>query len=1044
MFYNMNYTGENDMSEENRNQTKFINKLKEMFRYEGADLNFGIYKVMNQKRKVINDFLSTDLPQKINDGLSPLSINPHQDLIDKISGQIETLNDINVSNKYTSEIQEKKNELDKLQSINNVEAGESEIYSHLLEFFSRYYDDGDFISQRRFKDGVYAIPYEGEEVKLHWANSDQFYIKSSENFSNYEFQTEYGNVVYQVLDIDYETDNNKEEQKEFRFLIDDEIQNPQIIEGKLTIFFEYVDVEKSNQKNANLKTIELVNKVVRSDIRFQKFLPIFEITSGSSFSKFENELKNYTTKNTFDYFIHKDLGAFLKRELDLFIKNEILFLENLQEVNAIKYLTKAKVIKEIATKIIDFLAQIENFQKKLWLKKKFVIQTDYYITLDKIPEDFFEEILNNEAQIEAWVKLFSINEIEKKDGNLLEDETAPFTRPLKMDFLKQNLNLVLDTAHFSVDFKERLVETFDNLDDQLLGTMINSDNSQALNLIRDKYRGKVQTTYIDPPYNTEHSEILYKNNFKHSSWLSLLNNTISNISDFWSENFSFGLAIDDYEYTNLQALLKSQFPNLENSTVIVNHHPQGSGGRLSRTHEYYILLSDTKSPAYLGFPTEDKVEKRAFMRSGRGVNNFRKWRWNSFYALLIDEETNEIVGTEPPVPLGEPYPLENTTEGYKRTYPINSRGEERVWRSSYITGTSRVKKGELIASESGTIYQVIDHKDKRETLFSNWTDSKFNAGTQGANLLFDMGLGEDFDYPKSIKTIETGLWAQSFGQMDSLILDYFAGSGTTGHAVINLNREDKGNRKFILVEMGEYFNTATLPRIAKAIYSRDWKSGKPDNRATGYSAIIKYFKLESYEDALNNVTFNNEQVALDVFGENFAEDYKLNYMLEAESMNSDTFLNIEKLSEPFDYVMNIMNKREIYTKKIDIIETFNFLIGLNISKNYAMRSFDYEITRTLLGKIEVTLTSGETTKIKVIEGTLPNGKKSIVIWRSLSNDLIIDNAILSEFFTKSEININEYHSIFVNGDTFIEETNSMKVYQIEQIMKKEMFKTEAL
>ena len=1031
-------------TEENKIQMKFINKLREMFRYDSADLNFGIYKVMNQKRNTIDKFLTEELPKEINEGLSPLDHNPHQDKIHKLITQVDTLSEMNESGRFTSEIEEKQKEIDKLESINYVGAIESEIYSHLLEFFSRYYDEGDFISQRRFKKDVYALPYHGEEVKLHWANFDQFYVKSSESFTNYEFQTTKGNVIFQILDIDYETDNNKADQKEFRIVTDEEFKNPQLIDGKLVVFFEYVTVEKSKQKDRNVETVQHVKEYVQKNDVLHPFLPIFDITGANSLSRFERELKRYTTKNTFDYFIHKGLGSFLRGELDMFIKNEVLFLDDIQEDNVLKYITTAKVISKIANKIIDFLAQLEDFQKKIWLKKKFITQTNYLISLDQIPEDFFEEIANNEAQVKAWIDLFSIDEIEESQINLLEGVVVPFSIPLSTDFLRQNLNLVLDTAHFSDNFKEKLIESFDNLDSELLGTMINSDNSQALNLLREKYRKKIQTIYIDPPYNTEHSEILYKNNFKHSSWLSLLNNTISNVSDFWTDDFSFGIAIDDYEYTNLQSLLRDQFPTLENSTIIVNHHPQGSGGRLSRTHEYYILLSKSESPAYLGFPIEDRIEERAFMRSGRGVNNFRQWRWNSFYALLIDENTNKVVDVEPPVPLGEEYPLGNTEEGYKRVYPINSRGEERVWRSSYITGKDRVDKGEIIARPSGTIYQVIDHKEKRETLFSNWTDTRYNAGTQGANLLFHMGLEDKFDYPKSIKTLETGLWAQSFGKTDSLILDYFAGSGTTGHAVINLNRNDVengGNRKFILVEMGNYFNSVTRPRIMKALYCSKWNNGRPLNRNTGYGGIVKYFKLESYEDALNNITFNNDQVNLDLFGEDFAEDYKLNYMLDLETKNSDTFLNINKLSNPFDYVMDLTEEREIRRKKVDIIETFNYLIGLDVIKNYAVKSYNYETDKTELNKLVVTLSTGGNIKIKIIEGVLPNGKKALVIWRTLSDDLIIDNAVLSEFLIKNEVHLSDYHSIYINGDSFMEETSTMKVLQIETVMKKEMFET---
>ncbi|GJM78105.1 hypothetical protein HMSSN139_06010 [Paenibacillus sp. HMSSN-139] len=321
------------------------------------------------------------------------------------------------------------------------------------------------------------------------------------------------------------------------------------------------------------------------------------------------------------------------------------------------------------------------------------------------------------------------------------NEINGYSELLSIDFLRQNQNLIVDTKHFTMDFKDRLLATIDNIDEQTDGLMIQSENFQALNFLLTRYENKVQTTYIDPPYNTVYSEILYKNNYKHSSWLSLLNNTMQIVPRFWTEDFSFGLAIDDYEFVNLAKLVDQNFPSYERSVVVVNHHPQGAGGRLSRTHEYYILLSDKKSPPYYGEPLEDYQEDRNFMRSGTGENNYRYGRWKSFYALLVDPVTRTIVDAEDPVPLGEVYPTEPTDSGLIRVYPINSKGEERVWRSSYLTGRERAKNGELTITASGTVYQTIDHESKREILFSNWTDAKFNAGIQGSNLLRDMGLG---------------------------------------------------------------------------------------------------------------------------------------------------------------------------------------------------------------------------------------------------------------------------------------------------------------
>jgi adenine-specific DNA-methyltransferase len=482
------------------------------------------------------------------------------------------------------------------------------------------------------------------------------------------------------------------------------------------------------------------------------------------------------------------------------------------------------------------------------------------------------------------------------------------------------------------------------------------------------------------------------------------------------------------------------FPYYERSTVIVNHHPQGAGGRLSRTHEYYILVSDTKSPQYFGEPLERYQEERNFMRSGTASNNFRSGRWNSFYALLYDPRTKSIIDVEDPVPLGEKYPLGNTAEGYQRIYPINSKGEERVWRSSYKTGRLRAKNNELYLTKNGAVNQSIDHDCKRETLFSNWTDSKFNAGTYGSTLLDEMGLGGKFDYPKSINTIETGLWAQTYGRDNGYILDYFAGSGTTGHAVINLNRKYGGCRKYILVEMGEYFNLATKPRVLKAIYSDTWKEGVPVTRQTSVPQIVKYMRLESYEDALSNVKLSKPQGVLE-----FDDDYLIHYMMDVESKES--LLNFKKFNEPFNFMMRITEKNESKQRPIDMVETFNYLIGLTVISKSTISTFSTEKAAqpAYEGAVELRRDAKGDYSFQQLEGTLPDGRRALVIWRNVTSRILESNAALDAYFLKHRLNPQdrEFDVIYVNGDNNLQnlrlKDETWKVVMTEQEFNQRMW-----
>jgi adenine-specific DNA-methyltransferase len=316
---------------------------------------------------------------------------------------------------------------------------------------------------------------------------------------------------------------------------------------------------------------------------------------------------------------------------------------------------------------------------------------------------------------------------------------------------------------------------------------------------------------------------------------------------------------------------------------------------------------------------DNSIELRNYMRSGTGENNYRAGRWRSFYAILVDPRENKVVDAEPPPPLGATYPTENTAEGLLRVYPINSSGEERVWRNYFPSGKKLATTQKLVRSERGTIKQKIAHEERRRTLFSNWTDSKYNAGTHGTNVLSALGLGGEFDYPKSVWTTADGLWALTFGNDSALVLDYFGGSGTTGHAVMAMNREDGGSRKYVLVEMGAYFDAVLKARLQKVAFADKWEDGLPLrhgerlNPFGGTSHCLKVLRLESYEDTLDNVEFDSTQAPGTELGLEFKRDYELRYALDWESRDCPTqterFLSASAVSMPAAKALSLKRLR---------------------------------------------------------------------------------------------------------------------------------------
>ncbi|MDM1061806.1 site-specific DNA-methyltransferase [Empedobacter falsenii] len=982
------------------NYNKLQDVLKEIFEMDKADLDFGIYRIMNQKRDQVMDFIDRKLPKDIKDILAQTQSKDSVSIQAEIDQLGKSLDDAGVARESAPKYIALKAQLENAIDTNALE---QEVFSHLANFFKRYYKDGDFISLRRYKKDVYAIPYEGEEVKLHWANHDQYYIKTSEYLKNYSFKLKDGKSVhFQLKEASTEQNNNKAQgDQERRFAIYEE-QPVEVIDGQLYINFTYEPYKKTVKQDDLAKhAFEVLQKSVPGEfaLAFDKA----PTEKDKNRTLLQKHLNDFISRNSFDYFIHKDLGGFLRRELDFYIKNEVLYIDDINTENPAYFtaqLSKIKALKTVAAKIITFLAQIEDFQKKLWLKKKFVISTNYCITLDRIPEKYYPEIVANQAQLDEWKELF--------------DVVIPSTEAEALEALRNEPYLVLDTKHFSEEFKDKLLAEFDNLDEETNGLLINSENFQALNYLSNKYYNKIQSIYIDPPYNTVHSKILYKNQFEHSSWLSLMNNSISTIKPFFTEDFSFGLAIDDYEYVRLGMLMQNHFSSYDVDDIIINHHPQGSGGRLSRTHEHFIIASASDSPQYLLEGTDTVYEERSFMRSGTAENNYRYGRWRSFYALLFDEVKNEIVGVEEPPVLNSNYPLEKTDLGFTRIYPINSSGEERVWRSSFETGKKRVENGEIFITKNGAIKQKIIHENKAEVVFSNWIGAEYNAGTQGSNVLTNLGI--DFDYPKSVKTMERIVELQSFGKSDNIVLDYFAGSGTTVHAVINLNRYKNRQRKYIAIDVGSYFEDVILNRSKKVIYTDNWKNGKPQDKV-GISQLFKYQVLESYEDALNNLQLPNKtNEALLNFEEQAQEEYILNYMLDVETQ--DHLFNIQMFRNPFNYQLKVTENNELVPTKVDLVETFNYLIGLYVER--VQRVGD----------------------IKFVEGKTREGIKTLVIWRNLETTT---NEETAQRFRKiyDSVRSSEFDQIYINGDHHFDNMrtgeDTFKVKLIEETFFKQMF-----
>ena len=976
--------------------------LKEIFEMDKADLDFGIYRIMNQKREQVMDFINHKLPKDIKDILAQTQSKDSVDIRAELDKTIKSAQDLGIDPNNIEKVIELRAQLENTIDTNALE---QEIFSHLASFFKRYYKSGDFISLRRYKKDVYAIPYEGEEVKLHWANHDQYYIKTSEYLKNYAFKTKDGRLVhFQLKEASTEQNNNKTQgDQERRFAIYTE-QPVEVVDGSLYINFTY-EPHKKTVKQEDLEA-EAV-KVIQSHVAnlTEDFSAIFDkapTEKNKNRTIIEKHLGSFISRNSFDYFIHKDLGGFLSRELDFYIKNEVLYIDDINTENPAFFtaqLSKIKALKTVASKIITFLAQIEDFQKKLWLKKKFVISTNYCITLDRIPEEYYAEIAASQAQLKEWKDLYDVTITSAEQ---LEEE--PF--------------LVLDTKHFSEEFKDKLMGEFDNLDEETNGLLINSENFQALNLMQEKYQEKVKTIYIDPPYNTGNDGFTYKDGFQSSSWASFVQNRLVLAKYLLNQSGVIFQSIDDNEQANLKQISGGVFgeQNFVGNSIIINNRGGRDYGGIAKQHEYLLIYS--KNDFFYELNMIQEVDKKFQYQDDEGGFNLMelrnrnikfndKNRPNLCYPFFVNPNNPDKNGLLE-ISLEE-------KEGYIKLLPAISQGVQTVWRWGKEE-KSRINLNKVIFGKENKNggYMIVQKYRKTEKMQrSVWDEKEFvnERGTEAIKELF----GENyFSYPKSIFFVKRVLELAT--NSNDLILDYFAGSGTTGHATIKLNREDGGSRKYILVEMGGYFDTVTKPRIQKVIYTDSWKDGKPQDRE-GISQLVKYQVLESYEDALNNLQLPDKpSESLLNFDTQAQEEYLLNYMLDVESR--DHLFNIQMFRNPFNYQLKVTENNELVPTKVDLVETFNYLIGLYVERMQRVGD------------------------IKFIEGKTREGAKTLVIWRNVETTT---NEETAKKFRKiyDSIRSSEFDQIYINGDHQFDNMRTgediFKVKLIEETFFKQMF-----
>ena len=778
-----------------------------------------------------------------------------------------------------------------------------ELFDKLYTFFSRYFCESGSIYFRHLPafSKIYERVYSSDEdVALSWKTQMLYYVKSD--------------ILVRSMPVTLEDKQHPAHRKLFYFDAS-QVEHKRNNERREFVF-EFAKVEKSPEGNVIHLSVSYSQKGRKT--KLDTIIRKARNEPGAKVMLSEDDLQDafqvFKRQTEADFFINKDARGFLREQFDLWLYQYIFQEETIFEQ---KRLDQLQAIQLTAYDIIDFIAQFEDELRRAWEKPKFVRNVNYVVTLDKLPSELLAKIIAHNgasAQVEEWRDLgladekFTMAELNKGQGELDLADNGPANSACRF--------MPLDTKHFK-ELEQEILASLGNLDEALDGELIHSENWQALNTLQKRYKGRVKCIHIDPPYNTKTSGFLYRNEYKHSSWLTMMENRVSVALNLLSEDGSFLCHIDENEYERLQLLMEGTALLNAGTAIWDKLNPMMGAKGIATQHEYILWRTWHEGNFYLKSANVQSIlDKSAdLIKKHNGVNDivreeFSKWILSNdelsggerFYRF-IDSEGQVYRG----VAMGAPELRTDEKFHIPILHPDTKKPclpPPNGWSRTPENIKKLIEKGEILFGKDENI------QPQRKVLLkkSRAVSTVIQNGKRGKTEIKNLEL--DFSYCHPTSLYEELINAASING-NGVVFDYFAGSGTTANAIINLNREEGDNRKYVLVEMGDYFHTVLLPRIKKVVYSKDWRDGKPVSRE-GFSHFLKYYTLEQYEETLKNARYDDgEQLELDSMKSPFEQyvffgDDKLSHAVKPLK-NGKLKINLHALYPDVDIAESLSN-----------------------------------------------------------------------------------------------------------------------------------------
>ena len=761
----------------------------------------------------------------------------------KIEGKGGFINLMRIKSNYYNKIEQLlKKDVEK--ALEKYPSFRDELFDKLYSFFSRYFTESGsiYFNSTPFHNNVYEKVYTDEkDVILFWKTQMLYYVKTDRIFRSVPIEFDSFKFYFDASQIENKKANEK------RSLI---YKLKEIKEDKTIVF-----TVSYSEKGTKTKQDEILKVIKR------KGIAITEEQLDRAFKVFEKQ-------SEVDFFINKNAKAFLQEQFKLWSYQS--FWEGGKEWSADR-VNELQILKDIAFKIIDFISQFENELVKIWNKPKFVKNSNYVITLDRIFSachserseesiNFIEKILkhkNIDEQIKEWQELSIVDKNFKVSNIFTTDLTG---RRLSEKYQ----HLPIDTKYFK-DLELEILSQFEDLDNSLDGWLIKSENYQALNTILPKFKEKVQTIYIDPPFNLDSSDqFLYRTNYKDANWATLLENRFKLAKDWLNKKGSIFVRCDYNGNWIVRYLMDEILINFKNEIAISRGTvPKGETGKMETGYDTLFFYSKEAE----NFFTPPLVKREEI-------------KWQQMH-LPKERTTYELQiryfnGKPLLPPRGRHWALsqeridEYLKDGRIR---INKEKEYIDLKGNKVVGVPEILQSEYIRANA------------------NWTEipgysSSWEFQTENAEILLRRVI-------------------ESVSKKNNLVMDFFLGSGTTTAVAHKLGR------KWVGVEMGEHFYSVIIPRMKKVLaYDKSGISKEVKEYQGG--GFFKYYELEQYEEALANCKYEDGDLfnvpSRSPYREYvFMKDEKMLKALEIDYENNKVKVDLDKLYQNIDIAETLSN-----------------------------------------------------------------------------------------------------------------------------------------